>query len=90
MLFHHSTSDEVGSYLERSWGVLVPIGSSEQHGPNGLIGTDAICAEVIARAVCEALRAIGRLGGSRYTRTRDQIDMPRLPLADWEASKGRE
>lgn len=42
---------EVERYLETSKVVLVPIGSTEQHGPNGLIGTDAICPETIARGV---------------------------------------
>jgi creatinine amidohydrolase len=45
---------EVGAYLRSSRGIIVPIGSTEQHGPIGLIGTDAICAEVIAHGVGEA------------------------------------
>ena len=44
---------EVEHYLETSKVVLVPIGSTEQHGPNGLLGTDAICPETIARGVGE-------------------------------------
>ena len=48
-----STWPEIERYLERSRGVIVPIGSMEQHGPNGLIGTDALCAETIARAAGE-------------------------------------
>ncbi len=39
---------EVNAYLEHSKGIVIPIGSTEQHGPNGLLGTDAICPEVIA------------------------------------------
>ncbi len=39
---------EVESYLERSHGIIVPIGATEQHGPTGLIGTDSICAETLA------------------------------------------
>lgn len=39
---------EVETYLARSAGIIVPIGSTEQHGPTGLIGTDAICAEEVA------------------------------------------
>ena len=53
MLLERSTWRDVENYLGRSTGVLVPIGSMEQHGPNGLIGTDAICAERIARRVGE-------------------------------------
>jgi creatinine amidohydrolase/Fe(II)-dependent formamide hydrolase-like protein len=29
-------------------GVIIPIGSHEQHGPTGLIGTDALCPQIIA------------------------------------------
>ncbi|MEZ0469723.1 creatininase family protein [Luteimonas salinilitoris] len=47
------TWPEIETYLARSTGIIVPIGSTEQHGPNGLIGTDAICPEVIAYAVGE-------------------------------------
>ncbi|MGF1455782.1 MAG: creatininase family protein [Alphaproteobacteria bacterium] len=39
---------EVNAYLQHSKGIVIPIGSTEQHGPNGLIGTDAICPEIIA------------------------------------------
>ena len=49
---------EVERYLARGGGIIVPVGSTEQHGPIGLIGTDAICAEVIAIA---AARAAGGL-----------------------------
>jgi len=49
---------EVEAYLESSRGIILPIGSTEQHGPIGLIGTDAICAEVIARGVGEAAGAL--------------------------------
>ncbi len=54
MLLQHQTWQEVETYLAQSKGIILPIGSTEQHGPNGLIGTDAICAEVIAKAVGEA------------------------------------
>jgi len=46
-----STWAETEAYLEHRSGIILPIGSTEQHGPNGLIGTDAICPEVIARGV---------------------------------------
>lgn len=55
MLLHMCTWQEVESRLERSTGIVVPIGSTEQHGPNGLIGTDALCAEVVGRGVGEKL-----------------------------------
>lgn len=53
MLLQHSTWPDIEAYLERSTGVIIPIGSMEQHGPNGLIGTDALCAEIIAREAGE-------------------------------------
>ena len=44
---------EVESYLEHSTGIIIPIGSTEQHGPNGLIGTDVICPTRIAAGIAE-------------------------------------
>jgi creatinine amidohydrolase len=49
---------EVEAYLSERQDIIVPIGSTEQHGPNGLIGTDALCAEVIARAAAERAGAL--------------------------------
>jgi creatinine amidohydrolase len=49
---------EVEAYLNEHRGIIMPIGSTEQHGPNGLIGTDAICPEVIADRAAEALGCI--------------------------------
>ena len=43
-----ATWPEVQAYLGRCDAVLIPIGSTEQHGPTGLVGTDAICPEHIA------------------------------------------
>lgn len=43
------TSAEVADYLETSTGIIMPIGSQEQHGPMGLIGTDAQTAEAVGR-----------------------------------------
>lgn len=58
MLLHLCTWPEVEAYLARSHGIIFPIGSTEQHGPTGLIGTDAICAEVVAKGVGEAVDAM--------------------------------
>lgn len=58
MLLHLSTWTEVETYLLRSRGIIIPIGSTEQHGPTGLIGTDAICAEAIAKGVGEVTGAM--------------------------------
>src|SRR6202161_2876305 len=48
MLLHLSTWAEIETYLERSRTIVIPIGSNEQHGPTGLLGTDWLCPEIIA------------------------------------------
>src|SRR5947207_10383900 len=48
MLLHVSTWAKIETYLERSTAVVIPIGSNEQHGPTGLLGTDWLCPEIIA------------------------------------------
>ncbi len=48
MRLQTSTWPEVDEYLKRSTGIIIPIGSTEQHGPNGFIGTDALCPEILA------------------------------------------
>ena len=58
MRLHLSTWQEIEAYLQESDSIIIPIGSTEQHGPNGLIGTDAICAEKIAQGVGEKTNAI--------------------------------
>ena len=58
MQLQTSTWLEVETYLASSTGFLIPIGATEQHGPNGLIGTDAICPETVARRVGDSLGAL--------------------------------
>lgn len=58
MLLHHCTWREVEARLEHGKGIMIPIGSTEQHGPNGLVGTDALCAEVVAQGAGEAVDAL--------------------------------
>lgn len=53
MKLQQATWPEVEAYLETSDSIVIPIGSTEQHGPTGLIGTDAICPEVIAAGMAE-------------------------------------
>ena len=48
MLLHESTWMEIESYLARSKTVVIPIGSNEQHGPTGLLGTDWMCPQIVA------------------------------------------
>jgi len=55
MRLDEATWLEVDAYLTHSRGILIPVGSTEQHGPMGLIGTDALCAEKIAEGAGEQL-----------------------------------
>jgi len=45
------TWPEVADYLKHCKGIILPIGSTEQHGPTGAIGTDALTAEAVALEV---------------------------------------
>ncbi|BAQ66146.1 creatininase family protein [Geminocystis sp. NIES-3709] len=58
MLLHLSTWQEIETYLKDNDSVIIPIGSTEQHGPTGLIGTDAICAEKVAIGVSMNVKTI--------------------------------
>lgn len=58
MRLDHMTWREVEDYLERSAGIILPTGSTEQHGPMGLIGTDALCAATIAGQAARAAGAV--------------------------------
>ncbi len=53
-----STWQEVEDYLRGSRGIIIPIGSTEQHGPNGLIGTDHLDAEFVAKGVGDQIGAL--------------------------------
>ena len=48
-----SSWPEVEAYLKTSQGIVIPIGSTEQHGPTGFVGTDALCPELIAHGIGE-------------------------------------
>lgn len=44
-----ATWQEIGARIDAGkTGIIIPIGSHEQHGPTGLIGTDALCPKIIA------------------------------------------
>ena len=45
MQLAHIAWPDVERYLASSDVALIPIGSTEQHGPNGLCGTDHLTAE---------------------------------------------
>ncbi len=53
MLLALSTWPEVEAQIARSKAVVVPIGSNEQHGPTGLLGTDWLCPEIVAHRAHE-------------------------------------
>ena len=52
------TWPEVETYLKRSTAIIMPIGSAEQHGPTGFIGTDALCPEIVAEKLAEEVDGI--------------------------------
>lgn len=58
MELRFSTWQEVEAYLRTSKAIVLPIGSTEQHGPNGLIGTDALCPQALAIALGEKTGAL--------------------------------
>lgn len=58
MLLALSTWPDIERWLQRNKTVVIPIGSNEQHGPTGLLGTDWLCPEIIAH---EAHRSGGDL-----------------------------
>jgi creatinine amidohydrolase len=58
MRLDRCTWPEVEAHLARGGGVLLPVGSTEQHGPMGLIGTDTLCATAIAEAAAPLCSAV--------------------------------
>jgi creatinine amidohydrolase len=53
-----ATWPQVEAYLTRSRTIIVPLGSVEQHGPAGLIGTDSLCARAVAEGLAAAADAL--------------------------------
>jgi creatinine amidohydrolase len=51
------TNPELEAFLARSQTVIVPVGSFEQHGPHGPLGTDAIVPTEVARRVAPEVDA---------------------------------
>ncbi|MEM6941318.1 MAG: creatininase family protein [Pseudomonadota bacterium] len=49
---------EVEERLQAGACALLPLGSTEQHGPMGLIGTDTICAQEIAQGAADLCDAV--------------------------------
>ena len=50
MLIHLSSWPEIDERLKTSKTIVIPIGSNEQHGPTGLLGTDWLCPVIIPHA----------------------------------------
>jgi len=49
---------DVEARIEQGAAILLPVGSTEQHGPMGRIGTDTICATAVALAAADQCNAI--------------------------------
>ena len=58
MLLALSTWPEIEAFLATSKTVVVPIGSNEQHGPTGLLGTDWLCPEIISHEASKLSQAV--------------------------------
>lgn len=58
MNLQRATWPEVEAYLQTSSGVVIPTGSTEQHGPTGMIGTDSFTSETIAHAMGDLVGAL--------------------------------
>ena len=58
MRLQQCTWPEVGDYLKASVGIILPTGSTEQHSPMGVLGTDLYCAEMISWRVGELTSAM--------------------------------
>jgi creatinine amidohydrolase len=52
------TTLEVEAFLRDHQTIIVPIGSTEQHGPHGPLGTDALIPTEVARRVAEQVGAL--------------------------------
>ncbi|MFO8034855.1 MAG: creatininase family protein [Candidatus Bipolaricaulota bacterium] len=53
MELHRMTWSDARSVLNENAVALLPVGSTEQHGPHLPLGTDTLTAEAVARRACE-------------------------------------
>ena len=51
-----STYAEIEEYLSSKNSIIIPIGSIEQHSPDGILGTDHLIAQALAQAVGKRLQ----------------------------------
>ena len=78
MKLTQSTWQEIDSYLASSDGIIIPTGSTEQHGPMGLLGTDMLCADAISvEAGKQANALVARAGRIQYGIFRNNLYFPR-------------
>lgn len=56
VLLEECAYPEVDAYLKNKDALLIPVGAVEQHSPYGLIGTDCMAAEAVARAAGNRLQ----------------------------------
>ncbi len=75
MRLDRMTWPQAEALLQRRPAVFLPVGSHEQHGPMGLIGTDAICAEAVALGAARRVEA-AVLPPIAYTPAPFNMDFP--------------
>jgi len=52
-LLANKSSPDIVAYLKKEQRIILPIGSTEQHGPDGILGVDHITATGIAYALAK-------------------------------------
>ena len=58
MNLHEMTWEEFESFIEKGGVVVIPIGSTEQHGPHLPLGTDTIVVSEIAKKLAEKIKIV--------------------------------
>ncbi len=58
MKLSRQTGPQIQTYLNTKNEILIPIGSQEQHGPTGFLGTDFLTAQAIALAIGNSLQIL--------------------------------
>lgn len=58
MQLEEMTTTDVKEHLTKDTLVIIPVGSTEQHGPQNPLGTDYLLATYVARKACEKAGAI--------------------------------
>ncbi|WP_122074107.1 creatininase family protein [Pseudophaeobacter sp. EL27] len=58
MKLEQMTWHDVDRRIQKGAAIMLPVGSTEQHGPIGRIGTDTICADAVAQRAAEECDAI--------------------------------